>query len=148
MKYAREIQILFKVCTILFRIWCGAILCCFAFVPAWILFYAIYNLATDRTAPILPMFAVILATGFLTYLLLLLAFRAFTGRGRKKDGGLLPPWAMKGMFHGIGIVGLIALYFGLHGHRIEVMLPGLMYVLIALIQLADYRKAKNTSKEL
>ena len=79
----------------------------------------------------------------LLYFLLLLAYRAFTGRGRKQDGGLLPPWAMKGFIHAFGIVAVILVVVGVYQGELRSFAGGLGYLLTAYVALYAYDKRKR-----
>ena len=57
-----------------------------------------YTMEKLREAPLenyLTMVGLLVAFGSLTYFLFLISYRAFSGRGRKKDGRLLPPLTVK-----------------------------------------------------
>ncbi len=98
-----------RVFEIIARCYGGAILCFFAFVPAWILFHALADAYTNpKNALDLTWLGAVAFCIALMYFLLLLAYRAFTGRGRKQDGGLLPPWAMQAFAAFIALGGAAA----------------------------------------
>jgi hypothetical protein len=77
-----------------YRIFGGGILAFFAYVPLFIAWGIVKQLIAKPSDTDLLAVAVISGCSAVAYFLLLLAYRAFTGRGRKKDGALLPPWAM------------------------------------------------------
>ena len=82
-----------RVFQIIGRCSAGAILLFFAFVPGWILFHALADaFGNPKNVLDLTWLGAVAFCTALLYFLLLLAYRAFTGRGRKQDGGLLPPW--------------------------------------------------------
>ena len=121
--------------------WFGAaILSFFALVPAWIGIHVI-RLLIDEPAKFdwRAIFALAIC-GFLTYFLALLAFRAFTGRGRKGDGGLLPPFAMAGAIHIFGVLAAVIVAMGIVERRIGPVLGGIGYLSIAYGALNDRYK--------
>lgn len=69
------------------RLFAGCILCFFAFAPGYILFHVIPQVIENPNDMVWGEFVALMVCCFLLYFLLLLAYRAFTGRGRKKDGG-------------------------------------------------------------
>jgi hypothetical protein len=102
MNWSRVLQIAQHVVPIIGRWWAGGILCFFAFAPGWILFHILADIIGNprsmldaKPKDLLLGLGVLALCGSLTYFLLLLAYRSITGRGRKKDGGLLPPFAMQ-----------------------------------------------------
>ena len=124
----------------------GAILCFFAFVPAWIAFHIIVELF-ERPSSFGWVPAIALAiTGALLYFLLLLAYRAFTGRGRKEDGGLLPPWAMIGMIHTFGIIAAFIVVFGIVQGRVLPIVGGIAYLISAYGALAGFRARRKNGE--
>jgi hypothetical protein len=98
----RVLELVGRTCQILARYLNGGILCFIALVPGWILFHGLVDIFEDPK-PLLSAGPRDLTLGVgllvflaaLMYFLLLLAYRAFTFRGRKKDRGLLPPLAMQ-----------------------------------------------------
>lgn len=103
----------------------GGILCFFAFIPGWILFHAVIDaIGNPRTIDWRWIVAVAVCA-LLMYFLLLIAFRAFTGRGRKQDGGLLPPIVIQIFAAVFAMIGAAVSALGLHERRIEVIFGGL-----------------------
>jgi hypothetical protein len=101
-----------QVFEIAFRVFGGVILLFFAFAPAWILADLAKTLVLAPSELDLTAAIAFLICAPLLYFLLLLAYRAFTGRGRKGDGGLLPPWALKGFAVSFGLIGVAIAVFG------------------------------------
>jgi hypothetical protein len=94
-----------------YRLLGGGILAFFAYVPLFIAWGSIREIVDKPSDADLLAVAVLGGCSAVAYFLLLLAYRAFTGRGRKEDGGLLPPWAMTVclfVFFGIGVAILIS----------------------------------------
>ena len=118
------------------RCYAGVILCFFAFVPGWILFHGLLDISTNPRnvvegdlKDLLLGFGVLTLCAALMYLLLLLAYRAFTNRGRKKDGGLLPPLAMQGFAALFALSGVAASAMGIQRQDVLVIALGLLHFL-------------------
>jgi hypothetical protein len=109
----------------------GLILCFFAFVPIWIGFHAILDAVSDPHTIDGQWFTAVLICSALTYFLLLLAYRAFTGRGRKQDGGLLPPLALQAFAVLFGATGVLISGFGDYNTKPAAIVGGLTYFLAA-----------------
>src|SRR5262249_61343494 len=86
---------------------------------------------------------VLVITRSLLYFLLLLAYRAYPGRGRKSDGGLLPPWAMLGFIHTFGVVAAVIVFFGIVQGRFLPIVGGIAYLLSAYGALAAVRARRK-----
>jgi hypothetical protein len=131
---------------ILVRLLCGGILCFFAFIPAWIEYHAIADaIETPSTIDTTWLIAVIVCSALL-YFLLLLAYRAFTGRGRKQDGELLPPYAMQGFAALFGLVGAGVSSFALYQRHFPTVFWGLLEFLAAasvVKMVGERRKARS-----
>jgi hypothetical protein len=115
------VQQLFEIA---FRVLGGVILLFFAFVPAWILADLATALVLSPSELDLTAAVAFLICAPLLYFLLLLAYRAFTGRGRKEDGGLLPPWALKGFAVAFGLMGVAIAAFGAYQSAPRAVLGG------------------------
>jgi hypothetical protein len=76
----------------------------------------------------------------LLYFLLLLAYRAFTGNGRKADGGLLPPWAMKVFVASFGVIAILTVAFGVYSGNWFPILGGLTCLGTALVVYGALKK--------
>jgi len=131
-------------------VYAGLILSFFAFAPGWILFHLLLDLV-DPTQKADLSFANVL--GFLGLLaictalflfLALLAYRAFTGRGRKSDGGLLPPLALQIFAVLFGALALAVVTTGVYHDDFRAIRGGIIYVgaAITLYGIARWRKVK------
>jgi hypothetical protein len=82
----------------------------------------------------------------LTYFLLLLSYRAFTGRGRKEDGGLLPPFAIQGFAIAFSALGVAVSAFGLYASHWGAVIGGLLEFLtgMSLFQLVNARRKRRS----
>ncbi len=107
-----------------FRVFGGVILLFFAFAPAWIFADLAKTLVLSPSELDLTAAMAFLICVPLLYFLLLLAYRAFTGRGREEDGGLLPPWALKGFAVSFGLMGVAIAAFGAYQSAPRAMLGG------------------------
>jgi hypothetical protein len=151
MNVTRAIEIARRTLPIIARCYAGAILCFFAFIPAWILFHGLADIISDPRPMLnagmkdLLLGMVLLALcAAVIYFLLLLAYRAFTGRGRKKDGGLLPPVAMRGFAAVFALCGAAVSALGIERGDYLVVGAGLFEFLIGagVFKLAAARARK------
>lgn len=117
--------------SIAFRWFGGAILCFFGFIPGWIFVQVTLTLIRNPAKTDWTALLVLGGAGALTYFFALLAYRAFTGRGRKQDGGLLPPWAMKGFIHTFGIFAVLIIFLGIYKQEWRPIVGGISYLVIA-----------------
>lgn len=126
-----------------YRILGGGILALFAYVPFFIGWGILKQLIEKPSDTDWQAVAVISGCLALAYFLLLLAYRAFTGRGRKKDGALLPHWAMM-VFAGLFCaVGWAVVVLGLMHHDWHVLRGGLVYcVTSSAVVFAAYRRRR------
>jgi len=116
---------------VLSRLFAAGILCLSAYAPLYIGFHSLRTVFLDPAK--LDLFFVVVFTicAALAYFLLLVAYRAATGRGRKSDDGLLPPMVMRGFVYlfcaiGIGICGM-----GIWLKQIPPILGGAAYAIIS-----------------
>ncbi len=116
-----------------FRLFGGAILLFAAFLPAWILFHLAKTLLLDPGDLDLTAAIAFAICAPLLYFFLLLAFRAFTGRGRRQDGGLLPPLALKFVALFFGAIGIAIAIFGFFQGEPRPVIGGLGYLASAFI---------------
>lgn len=86
---------------------------------------------------------VLLGAAALAYFFALIAYRPFTGRGRKRDGGLLPPCAMMGFILAFGIIAVCITIYGLLNVQWRSVIGGASYLLVACGALMRYRKARS-----
>jgi hypothetical protein len=120
----------------------AGILAFFASVPLYIAWGMIRELIDKPTDTDWRALAVIGGCLALAYFLLLLAYRAFTGRGRKSDGGLLPPWAMSTfvfLFCGLGVAIVIV---GAWQRDWQMTRGGLAYCVTATFVYFAWRRRK------
>jgi hypothetical protein len=82
----------------------------------------------------------------LTYFFLLLSYRAFTGRGRKMDGGLLPSLAIQAFAVAFGALGAAVSAFGLYATDWVAVIGGLLEFVtgMSLFQLANARRKRRS----
>lgn len=99
---------------IAFRIFGGCVLSFFAYVPGWIAVRVIVQLISDPEKFDWEAIVVLAVSLALFYFIALLAYRAFTGRGRNEDGGLLPPWALKLFAGAFGVTATLIVIFGIY----------------------------------
>lgn len=119
----------------------------FAFIPASILLHIVaQTVAQPSGLGWGTAFDLILCSGLL-YFFGLLAFRAFTGRGRKGDGGLLPPWAMVGAIHTFGVIGALIGIFGIWQRDLLPVLGGIAYLVAAYSTLLVVRARGKKDEE-
>lgn len=125
--------------SICYRWFGGAILCFFGFIPGWIFVQTISTLVSSPAKIDWRALLVLIGAAAMTYFFALLAYRAFTGRGRKQDGGLLPPWAMKGFIHTFGVFAVVIIIFGIYQKEWHPIVGGFGYLVIAYRSLLIYR---------
>src|SRR5450432_1760430 len=112
----------------LYRFLGGGLLGFFAFIPAWVAVHLAPSLI-DPAEHEIPSLLLALAGCFaLTYFLGLLSYRAFTGRGRKSDGGLLPPWAMIAFIVAFGACAAAIIALGIYKGDIRTIVGGVEYI--------------------
>jgi hypothetical protein len=127
----------------------GAILCFFAFIPGWILFHAIADaFSNPKNVLDLTWLGAIVVCSALMYFLLLLAYRAFTGRGRKQDGGLLPPWTMQAFAVFFALCGAAVSAGGIKRQAPAMVIAGLMEFLLGAVvfRIAGARRRRAAGK--
>jgi hypothetical protein len=149
MNASRALQIARHTVPIIGRCWAGAILCFFAFVPGWILFHGLADIIHDpqpmlhaKLKDLLIGLGILAFCSALMYFLLLLAYRALTGRGRKKDGGLLPPLAMQIFAALFALCGAAVSALGIERQDYPVVFAGLFEFLsgLGVFRLARIRR--------
>ncbi|OOG61645.1 hypothetical protein B0E46_17000 [Rhodanobacter sp. B04] len=114
------------------RLFCCAILCFFAYIPASIAWW-ILSKSVAKPGEINLYTFVGLGISFTgLYFFVLLIYRALTGRGRKEDGGLLPPWAINLFVAAFGVMALLIVMFGIYSGKLPAVLGGISYFCIAL----------------
>ncbi len=119
-----------QIYTVIIRIFSGCILSFFAFVPGYLIFHMVIGIYKEPTNVEWQIYLFFIFCIALFYFLSLLAYRAFTGKGRKKDGGLLPPWAII----------LFSSTFGIYKEELRPIVGGISYLFISL---AGMRVAKE-----
>lgn len=134
---------------ILFRWMSGALLCFFGFIPTWIFGNVIITLVNEPSKFDWGAVLALSVSAAGIYFFAILAYRAFTGRGRKQDGGLLPPWAMLGFVHSFGVIAVLCIFFGVYQKEWRPILGGLIYLVIAYRSLVTFkRKDSIESKDV
>jgi len=113
---------------LLCRLFGAAILCAFACVPLAICYSAIETLVADPRKFDLVFVTVFAASAAAACALLLVAYRAATGRGRVKDGGLLPPLAMRVLVALFAVTAVAIVGMGLWSRSPLPILGGLGYL--------------------
>jgi hypothetical protein len=124
---------------VIYRWFGGAILSFFAFVPAWIAFHIVIELFEQPSRFGWENAIALAVSCGLLYFLGLLAFRAFTGRGRKQDGDLLPPWAMIAAIHTFGVIAAVIVVLGIIQSKLVPIVGGTAYLMAAYGALAARR---------
>jgi len=129
-----------------FRLFGGGILGFMASVPAWIGYSAFADAIANSRTMDAPWFTTIVVCSALTYFLLPLSLRAFTGRGRKEDGGLLPPLAIKGFAIAFSALGAAVSALGVYASHWGAVIGGLLEFLtgVSLFQLANARRKRRS----
>ena len=115
-----------------YRLFCAGILGVFAFVPVYVCFHTLRTVIEEPAKFHLFFILVFSCSAALGYFLSLLTYRAATGRGRKADGGLLPPLAMKGLFLLFGIIAIAIVAMGIWQRELAPVIGGIAYVAVAL----------------
>jgi hypothetical protein len=129
---------------IAYRLFCAGILAFFSYVPVLICFHTLRTVITEPAKFDLTFVLVFAGSAALAYFLLLLTYRAATGRGRKSDGGLLPPVVMKGLFLLFGLIAIGIVGMGIWLGELKPVVGGIGYLLIAL---AAWRRRRSQSDE-
>ncbi len=122
-----------RIADLVMRIFGGCLLLFFAFAPAWILADLGVSVIKkpdelDGTAFV----AFVICSGLL-YFFLLLAVRAFTGKGRKSDGGLLPPLTMKIFAATFALIAVLIVAFGAMNRDFRAIFGGVVYFFCAVV---------------
>ena len=117
---------------VLYRFFCAALLGFFAFVPIYVGVGAIAVVVAEPQKFDLFFVVVVVICALLAYFLLLLTYRAATGRGRKKDGALLPPAVMGALVVFFGLCGVAVSVYGVLQGKWAAAVGGLTYVLVSL----------------
>jgi hypothetical protein len=127
------------------RLYGSAVLCFFAFAPGWVGFNILLQILLKPSELDLTAIIAMAVCFALLYFLLLLAYRAFTGQGRKSDGGLLPPWAMKFFIGAYGAFGILIVIFGAYSGKVIAVLGGLADVssAVAIYGLLKWRQSQH-----
>ncbi|MBA8885776.1 hypothetical protein [Dokdonella fugitiva] len=130
---------------IIVRIFAGAAFCFFAFAPAWVGFGVLAQIIVKPSELDLFAIAVLVVCFSLLYFFLLLAYRAFTGRGRKADGGLLPSWGMKSFVAAYGVMAVLIIAFAAYNGKLNGVLGGSLNLFIALsvYRLLKWRESQH-----
>lgn len=132
---------------ILFRWISGALLCFFGFIPSWIFCNVIITLVNEPSKFDWGAVLALSVSAAGIYFFALLAYRAFTGRGRKQDGGLLPPWAMLGFIHSFGVIAVFCIFFGVYQKEWRPTLGGFSYLIMAYRSLVTFKRKDSVERE-
>lgn len=117
------------------RLFSCLVLCFFAYIPAAIA-WSILSVAITRPSEItVPRMGGLCVSVLVLCFFLLLIYRALTGRGRKEDGGLLPPWAMNTFVAAFGAMAIIIIEVGIYSRQLLPVLGGVAYLFVALTTL-------------
>ncbi len=120
----------------------------FAFAPAWILFDLAKTLLLDPSDLDLTAAIAFLICAPLLYFFLLMAFRAFTGKGRKQDGGLLPPLALKIFAFSFGAMAIAIAIFGLYKGELRPVIGGIGYLASAIVLYQVVRRREEGASDI
>lgn len=121
-----------KIIEAVFRTLGGCILVFFAYIPGSVIFHIIAGWVTEPHEFEWATLVGLAFSSLLLYFFILLAYRAFTGHGRKKDDRLLPPWALKLFIGAFGVIAILIMVFGLHEGKWHPVIGGLLYLAISL----------------
>lgn len=126
------------------RIFGAAILCFFAFVPLYITGGIVWNIVKDpKGTPLSAVVALAICLP-LAYFLLMLAWRAFTGRSPRKDGGLLPPLVLQIFAVLFGAIAAAGIAANFSSNRYLAALGGLGFLgaAVTVFQIAKRRQGR------
>ena len=138
------IPIAARLFAVLVRFLSGAILCFFAVAPGLIDFSILSQVLAKPSELDLTALVAFVVCSALLYFLLVLAYRAFTNKGRKADGGLLPPWAMKVFVASFGVLAILIIIFGIYSKEWVPVVGGTAYLGTALsVHAALKRRQKH-----
>jgi len=115
-----------------YRLFCAAILAFFSYVPLFVCYHTLRTVVVEPAKFDLTFVLVFCGSAALAYFLLLLTYRAATGRGRKADGGLLPPSVMKGFIALFGVIAIAVLGVGIWKGELAPILGGISYIGVVL----------------
>lgn len=115
---------------IFFRLFGAGILAVFAYLPLFICFHLLRLVITEPEKFDFVFVLVFAGSAGLAYFLLLLTYRAATGRGRKSDGGLLPPAVMKGFFLMFGVIAIAIIGMGVWFGELRPIAGGIAYLVV------------------
>lgn len=126
------------------RVYAGLILCFFAFVPGWIDFQVLRDAIVNLHSIDLAWITAVTVCTALCYFLLLLAYRAITGRGRKADGGLLPHAILQVFAVTFAAMCLFAIAYGAYRADWLAVIHGLLefFAAVAVFKLAALRRER------
>ena len=110
----------------------GLLLCFFALIPISFGFQATWDAVSNPHTVDGPWFTAALICPALTCFLLLLAYRAFTGRGLMRDSGLLPPLALQALAILCATTGTLISGIGIYNTKPAAIVGGLTYFLAAV----------------
>lgn len=120
----------------------AAILGFFAFAPIYIGVGSVAVIVAEPEKFDWFFVTVVAVCASLAYFLLLLAYRALTGRGRKSDDALLPPAVIGGFLIAFGICGLAIMVYGIAQGNFAAIAGGVVYLIVALQSWRSRRDSK------
>ena len=120
---------LYSVFEIVARLFAAGLLFFFAYAPGWLGFQfmmgSIMNPIPENILIGLPVAGLLYG---IAYFIALIGWRALTGRGRKEDGALMPPWAMKSIIMAFGVTAILIVILGVMEGKIVTILGGIAYI--------------------
>ena len=138
-----------RIAELVMRVYSGCLLLFFAFAPAWILAdLGVTGIKKPDELDETALVALLICSSLL-YFFLLLAFRAFTGKGRKSDGGLLPPLTMKVFAVSFALIAVLIVAFGVLSRDTRAIFGGVGYFCcaVAMFKVIQGRQRGEASPE-
>lgn len=126
----------------------GLLLCFFALIPISFGFQATWDAISNPHTIDGPWFTAVLICPALACFLLLLAYRAFTGRGPTQDRGLLPPLALQALAILCATTGTLISGIGVYNTKPTAIVGGLTYFLAAVTLFTRARLRRKASVRL
>lgn len=127
------------------RIFAGCIVSAVGFAPSYVCGTLLYWLFTGREELSNGILVAIAISAIIAAPFYLLAYRLFTGRGRKKDGGLISPYFLIIMSVLIVLLGLSIAVLHPNGDAMKSIIGGCVFVLMGIsgLSLSIKRIKKN-----
>lgn len=111
-----------------YRLFCAVILAFFAYAPLFVCYHLLQTVVAEPAKLDLTFVLIFCASTAIAYFLLLLTYRAATGRGRKADGGLLPPVVMTCFAALFGVIAIAIVGMGVWQRDPDPIIGGLSYI--------------------